>query len=78
MEDHVLHIKGEEKEEKKDNKERKYIVRERSVTSFERSFTLPEDADETKVEASFRKGILSVKVAKMAKEEPKKIEVKIN
>ena len=74
MEDHVLHIKGEEK----DNKERKYIVRERSVTSFERSFTLPEDADETKVEASFRKGILSVKVAKMAKEEPKKIEVKIN
>ena len=78
VEDHVLHIKGEEKEEKKDNKERKYIVHERSVTSFERSFTLPEDADETKVEASFRKGILSVKVAKMAKEEPMKIEVKIN
>ena len=74
---HVLHIRGEEEKESRDREKRKYILKERCVSSFERSFTLPEDADEERLEASCRKGILTITVPRKAKEEAKKIEVKI-
>ena len=76
-EKHVLHISSHENE-KKDDKDKKYLIRERSVKAFERSFTLPEDAEEEKISASYQKGILSVFIPKKPKEEPKKIAVKIN
>ena len=80
MEDHILHISGEEKEEnkEKDKENKKYIMKERKVASFERSFSLPEDADEEKLEARYVKGILSIEIPKKVKAEPKKIEVRIN
>ena len=60
VEDHVLHIVGRRADEEKGN--RKYITRERRSESFERSFTLPEDADEQRLEASCRKGVLELVV----------------
>ena len=77
-EKHVLHIASDEHENAKENSDRKYLIKERSVKSFERSFTLPEDAEEEKISASYQKGILSVFIPKKPKEEPKKIAVKIN
>ena len=74
VEDHVLHISGQRCEEEKGG--RKYITRERGCESFERSFTLPEDADEQRLEASCRKGVLELVV--QAKAEPRRIEVKVN
>ena len=76
VEDHVLHISGQRCEEEKGG--RKYITRERGCESFERSFTLPEDADEQRLEASCRKGVLELVVPKKAKAEPRRIEVKVN
>ena len=78
VEKHVLHIASGEKEEEKEDKNRKYFIRERSVRSFERSFTLPEDASEENLSATYKQGILTVTVPKMPKAEPKKIEVRIN
>ena len=77
-EKHVLHIASDEHENAKENRDRKYLIKERSVKSFERSFTLPEDANEENITASYKMGILSVFIPKMPKVEPKKIEVKIN
>ena len=77
-EKHVLHIASDEHENAKENSDRKYLIKERSVKSFERSFTLPEDANEENITASYKMGILSVFIPKMPKVEPKKIEVKIN
>ena len=77
-EKHVLHIASDEHENAKENSDRKYLIKERSVKSFERSFTLPEDAIEENIKASYKMGILSVFIPKMPKVEPKKIEVKIN
>ena len=77
-EKHVLHIASDEHENAKENSDRKYWIKERSVKSFERSFTLPEDANEENITASYKMGILSVFIPKMPKVEPKKIEVKIN
>ena len=76
VEDHVLHIVGRRADEEKGG--RKYITRERRSESFERSFTLPEDADEQRLEASCRKGVLELVVPKKAKAEPRRIEVKVN
>ena len=77
-EKHVLHIASDEHENAKENSDRKYLIKERSVKSFERSFTLPENANEENITASYKMGILSVFIPKMPKVEPKKIEVKIN
>ena len=48
------------------------------MTSFERSFSQPEDAEEETLEARYAKGLLSIEIPKKVKAEPKKIEVKIN
>lgn len=76
VENHVLRISGKASQEKAEG--RRYLVRERSPMDFERSFTMPEDADEEGLEAGFRNGILTIEIAKKAKEEPRKIEVRIN
>ena len=61
-------------------KERKngFITEEISLPSFQRSFQLPDDADEDMVSATSENGILSITISKKEKKEPKRIEVKIN
>jgi len=51
--------------------ERNYNKREYSYTSFVRSFTLPESADQNQISASYADGILKVDIAK--KEEAKSV-----
>lgn len=74
-----LTLKGERKEEKKEEKEGgKYLRQEISYGSFLRSVPLPETADSDKAKASFKNGILTVTVPKKpeAVQKPKKIEIK--
>jgi len=71
-----LTISGERKAEKEE-KNRKFHRVERFYGRFERSFGIPEDADETKVNAEFKDGVLRVKLAKSEKAHPRQIEVKV-
>jgi HSP20 family protein len=71
----VLTIKGEKKQEREEKKEN-YFLAERSFGSFERSLSLPDTIDDSKVEARFEKGVLTVTAAK--KPEDVKAERKIN
>jgi HSP20 family protein len=75
VEDGVLSISGERQTEKEEKNKKLHRV-ERSYGSFLRSFTLPEVADATKVNAEFSDGVLNVRVAKTPKAQPKTIEVK--
>lgn len=59
VEDGVLSVSGERKCQKEDQKKKFHRI-ERSFGTFRRSFTLPEDADSTKVTAEFRDGVLKV------------------
>ncbi|MBO0764880.1 MAG: Hsp20/alpha crystallin family protein [Hyphomicrobiaceae bacterium] len=59
----VLTIKGEKKQEKEEKAE-SYHVTERSFGSFERSVLLPDTIDDSKIEATFDKGVLKVSAAK--------------
>ena len=53
VEDGILSVSGERKSEKEDQKKKFHRI-ERSFGTFRRSFTLPEDADSTKVTAEFQ------------------------
>ena len=72
----VLTIRGERKQEKEE-KNKKFHRVERFFGSFARSFTLPENADEEKIEASFKDGILNLQIPKHSEKKPKGIDVKI-
>ncbi len=74
--DDVLTITGERKYEKEE-KGKKYHRVERSYGSFMRSFTLPEDADGSKVSAEYKDGLLKVHLPKSERAKPKAVEVKI-
>ena len=70
----MLTIKGEKQEEKEEKKQ-DYYVRERSFGSFERTFPVPDGVDLDNVDASFKKGVLTVTLPKTA--EAQKAEKKI-
>lgn len=65
----TLSIEGERKQEKEE-KGVKYHRRESVYGKFVRRFSMPDDADEAKVDANFKDGVLTVTVPK-AKAKPK-------
>lgn len=70
----VLTIKGEKKQEKEEKEEGYHLI-ERSYGSFTRSVRLPKDIESDKISASFKNGVLKVVLPKT--EEAKKKEIKI-
>jgi HSP20 family protein len=72
----VLTIKGEKKLEKEE-KGKKFHRVECQYGSFTRSFTLPDNVDESAIKASFKDGVLNVQIQKAEKVKPKAIEVKV-
>lgn len=77
-----LNVKIENKfenkeEDKKDEKKEHYLRREFSYSNYEQSYTLPEDVDKEKISAKVEDGILNITLPKLAKEEEKKAQRKI-
>lgn len=64
-----------EKHEKDEDKKKKYVVRE-SSSSFYRRIMLPEQADDAKISADMKDGLLKVIVPFKKLPEPKKIAIK--
>jgi len=73
----TLTIRGE-KSESKEEKKKDYHLSERRYGSFQRSFSVPEGVDAEKIEASFKNGVLSLKLPKTpaAQKAEKKIAIK--
>jgi HSP20 family protein len=72
----ALEIRGEKKEERRT--QRKGVVRtERSFGSFYRSIPLPDGVNESKIKASYKNGVLEVKLPKVegAKSRQQKIAI---
>jgi len=59
----VLSISSEQRSEHSDN-QKNYSKREYSYNSFVRSFTLPESADDSSIEAEYADGVLKINIAK--------------
>jgi len=73
--DGILKIAGEKKREEKVEK-KNYYRTERSLGSFERRISLPAETQVDKAKASFKDGLLEIKIPKS--EEAKKKQRKIN
>jgi HSP20 family protein len=75
--DDVMTIKGEKKEEREEKK-KEYHLTERRYGAFRRSFSLPAGVDADKIEASFKKGVLTVTMPKKpeAIKAERKVEIK--
>ena len=73
----ALTIKGEKKEEKEEKTKDSYLS-ERRYGAFQRQFSVPEGVDTDKIEATFKKGVLTVTLPKTpeAQKAEKKIAVK--
>ncbi len=76
VENGVLSISGERRFESEE-KNRKYHRVERAHGIFTRSFSLPDDADPTKVNASYHEGMLTVDIEKSPQSKPRQIAVKV-
>ncbi|MBI1887572.1 MAG: Hsp20/alpha crystallin family protein [Nitrosomonadales bacterium] len=77
IQDGMLTIQGERKQEKEE-KGKKFHRVECSYGSFVRSFRVPDDADENKVKADFKDGMLNITLPKSAKAKNKAINVSVS
>lgn len=77
LERNVLNISVEKRKEEK-QEERNFSKREYSYSSFVRSFTLPESANENGIQATYNNGILTIDIPKReeAKTVSRQIEIK--
>jgi HSP20 family protein len=76
VQDDVLLIKGEKKEEK-EIKEKDYVRTERTYGSFYRSFVLPTAVDAKNVKASYKDGVLEIVLPKKAGTQTKQMKVDV-
>lgn len=72
----ILTIRGEKKQEKEEKWKMLYLI-ERAYGIFTRSFTLPDNVDETKIKASFNDGMLNRQIPKTAEVKQKALYVKV-
>jgi HSP20 family protein len=74
MKENTLVIKGERKRED-EVKEGNYHRSERMYGAFQRSFLLPTTVDQEKVRASYKDGVLELRLPKVQAAQPKRIAV---
>jgi HSP20 family protein len=75
--ENVLTLSGEKKSEMKSENKR-YHRLERAYGSFQRSFSLPEPIKADKINASFKDGVLEVKIPKREEVKPKEIDIHVD
>jgi HSP20 family protein len=75
--DNSLQVSGE-KSSQREETGRTFFFSEREYGAFQRTFRLPADADQDKIDASFSEGVLRLRIAKRAAHatNAKKIEVR--
>jgi HSP20 family protein len=76
LSNHTLTLKGEKKREEK-IKEENYFCSERAYGSFSRTLELPGDVQGEKVKASFKNGVLEIRLPVAETAKAKSIKVKV-
>lgn len=75
VENNVLTIRGEKKEERTEGEQGKWHLAERRYGTFARSFVLPRDVDADNIQARFEDGVLSVSIPKSERARRRRIDV---
>ena len=74
VQDNVLTISGSRQHEH-ERKEQGWFRLERSYGNFSRSLTIPDGVDASRVEASFDRGVLEVRIPKPEERKPRRISI---
>jgi HSP20 family protein len=76
VQDGVLTLSGERRQEKREDSEKVHRV-ERFYGSFARRFALPEDADEQSIKAECREGVVAIRIPKQKQvvQQPRQIQI---
>jgi HSP20 family protein len=74
LENNVLTIRGEKKQEEEENSERVHRI-ERTYGTFERTFVVPNTVDPDRIEANHQNGLLTVTIPKAERARPREIRV---
>jgi len=77
MENNVLTLSGEKTREEK-TEDKTYHRFERTYGSFQRVFSFPAPVNAEAIEASYRDGVLTIRVPKVPKAETKEISISLN
>jgi HSP20 family protein len=75
VENNVLTIRGEKREERTEGQEGRFHLSERRYGTFTRSFVLPSSVDAEHIQASFEDGVLRVTIPKSERALKRRIEV---
>lgn len=75
VENNVLTIRGEKREERTEGEQGRWHLAERRYGTFSRSFVLPRDVDAESIQAGFADGVLTVSVPKSEKARRRRIEI---
>jgi len=70
-----LTVASKQEEEKDAENRGAYVLRERKINSFSRSFKLPENADPEAVNANYKNGVLSLEIKKRAEAQKRIIRI---
>lgn len=77
VENNMLTISGERKFEQSERQDN-YLRVERAYGTFSRSFALPNTVNPERIDAEYRNGVLTVKMAKREESRPKQIKVAVS
>ena len=77
LENNLLTIRGEKKQQAEEKNERVHRY-ERSYGAFERTFSLPTTVDPDRIVANYEHGILTVSIPKAERARPREIPVKVS
>ena len=75
LKNRILSISSKKEEKKVEKKEGDWLIKERRSSSFTRKFTLPDDIDADKVNATFTNGVLKITIPRKTEEVSKKIAI---
>jgi HSP20 family protein len=75
VENNVLTIRGEKREQRTEGEQGRWHLAERRYGTFTRSFVLPRDVDAENIQAGFQDGVLTVTVPKSEKARRRRIQV---
>lgn len=77
LENNLLTVRGEKKQQAEETSERVHRY-ERSYGTFERTFALPTTVDPDKIAANYEHGILTISIPKAERARPREIPVKVS
>lgn len=77
IEDNILTLRAERKEEFTDEKAT-YLIQERHSGSFYRALSLPDSVDTSKVNSVYENGVLTITLPKAEEKKKKQIKVNVN